>query len=475
MKKYILILVSIYVASCEKTISAPTNKSFIVINEIISDENLLDSYISSIYNDLYTLFNNETSNTPDANISVILGAFSDEFKDVFFPSNNILRNSYNNSYYTNEPIGTPNFFIPFYKIIIRCNVMLNDVLDEEKHSHKKYINEIKSIRSILYFYIVQLYQEAPLITSSDIDINFITPRTNTNIIINFCIDELNNVFSSIHENKNKINNSSTNFSYTERINKDVVSYYLSAFYLLKKDYNKSIYHSLSLIEKYNFESNFSKKFEIPSSENIWLLNPSFSNQTFLYNNANATFLNYKLVPSIVPFVSFTRPFSLSDSLINKMSEYDNRRINFIDSVYFESKWYYLPYKYKVTGSYDVNSLKERFVLLRLPLVYFNLIEAYYMNDQKDLSLYYLNKISSINYSKYNDIENIDLHIILKERQIEMFGEMGDRWLTLKRTNLIDSIMKIYVPLKSKGENKWDPNQMLYLPIPISETTINPNL
>ena len=45
-----------------------------------------------------------------------------------------------------------------------------------------------------------------------------------------------------------------------------------------------------------------------------------------------------------------------------------------------------------------------------------------------------------------------------ERQIELFTEMGQRWLDLKRTGQVNAVMEVATPLKG---GSWNSYQQLY--------------
>jgi hypothetical protein len=55
----------------------------------------------------------------------------------------------------------------------------------------------------------------------------------------------------------------------------------------------------------------------------------------------------------------------------------------------------------------------------------------------------------------------------RERRMELFTEWGDRWISLKRTGKIDSLMRILKPT-------WKSTAAVY-PIPQEERNRNPNL
>ena len=68
-------------------------------------------------------------------------------------------------------------------------------------------------------------------------------------------------------------------------------------------------------------------------------------------------------------------------------------------------------------------------------------------------------------------QNALLAAILQERRIELFTEWGHRWLDLKRTNNVNTVMSVVTPLKG---GTWSPNWTLY-PIPSQDLQYNPKM
>jgi hypothetical protein len=64
-----------------------------------------------------------------------------------------------------------------------------------------------------------------------------------------------------------------------------------------------------------------------------------------------------------------------------------------------------------------------------------------------------------------------LSAIYRERQFELFTEMGHRWLDLKRTGSVDMIMNTETPQKG---GIWKTTDQLY-PLPLSEIQADINL
>ncbi len=76
-------------------------------------------------------------------------------------------------------------------------------------------------------------------------------------------------------------------------------------------------------------------------------------------------------------------------------------------------------------------------------------------------------LSDITFSSQQEALNKIYH----ERRIELFTEFGFRWLDLKRTQTIDSIMPSIAT--DKG-GSWQTTDQLY-PIPLSEIQTAPNI
>lgn len=473
MSKYIiLILFYLSASSCNKLIEIENNDTFLEKDKILSNETYLISFMNSIYTDLNSLYNNSTNSM--ANIGILVGAFSDEYNMVFEPPIylNIYKEAYLNKYYEAN-IDRNYFFDVFYKLIVRVNNAIDMLDDINTNEFMEYHNELRGIRSILYYYLAQFYDELPLLISSDIDINLQEKRKSNIEILSFVKSELEEIYILIDDEKKYLSNKNNSVRFTERINKTVVGYFLSLVYLTTKDYDKSIELSKVIISKFEFENQYENKFKLSSNENIWVLFPAYYFDTGENNNPSFSALNFNLTLSMTPFNS-SRLYSLSSQMINSMSINDKRRKYFIDSVFYNNEWKYLPNKYKTKGSFNLD-IDERLILIRLVTVYYNLMEALYLNGEEDEALYYFNLINDLNYEDYISVNELTLNDIINERRNEMFGELGDRWITLKRTNLIDSVMEIYLPIKNNNSENWNASLMRSLPIPLNATLNNPIL
>jgi hypothetical protein len=161
-------------------------------------------------------------------------------------------------------------------------------------------------------------------------------------------------------------------------------------------------------------------------------------------------------------------------LLNSFEGGDQRRLNenWVDSIIVGGTTYYYPYKYTVnTEGADVT---EYFMMLRLGELY--LIRAEAKAQLGDLSgaaadVNSIRNRAGLGVTVASNQADL-LAVILHERQVELFAELGQRWLDLKRTKSVDAIMNIVTPQKS-GQ-AWQSYQQLY-PVSYFDIQTNPKL
>jgi hypothetical protein len=174
--------------------------------------------------------------------------------------------------------------------------------------------------------------------------------------------------------------------------------------------------------------------------------------------------------SLFILTSSPSAYAISNILLNSFEAGDLRRTNWIDSIILGTNTFYYPYKYKVKSGSD---LTEYSMVFRLSEQY--LIRAEARAQQNDIvgSQNDLNTIrirAGLANTDATDEQSL-LSGIQHERQVELFTEGGHRWLDLKRTNTLDSVMTVVSLLKG---TEWHTNQQLY-PIPTSEIQKDPSL
>jgi hypothetical protein len=166
---------------------------------------------------------------------------------------------------------------------------------------------------------------------------------------------------------------------------------------------------------------------------------------------------------------------LSPQFLNVFEAGDFRRKggNWVDSVVVGGNTYFYPAKYK--AKITTGSVTEYMMMFRLAEQYLIRAEARAKQNnisgaQNDLNI--IRTRAGLANTSANDQPSL-LTAISKERQVELFTELGHRWLDLKRTVKVDEVMTIVTPLKG-NTNGWKSYQQLY-PIPYSDIQMNPRL
>ncbi len=175
--------------------------------------------------------------------------------------------------------------------------------------------------------------------------------------------------------------------------------------------------------------------------------------------------------------SYSNPVALSNQLVNAFEPNDQRFTNWIGSFTDPSGTYYYPYKYKISIPDGSNPPPSEYqMMLRLGEQYLIRAEAEANGAGNGLpgAVTDLNTIRTRAglpaYSGTADQPSL-MTAIMHERRVELFTELGQRWLDLKRTGTIDAVMSVVAPLKG---GTWSSYKALY-PIPQSDIQEDHNL
>jgi hypothetical protein len=462
---FVLALVAaVLVISCKKQIEV--NSPFTAVNysnAFNSDANAI-SLITSIYSEqaegsIFSFSSGLNS------ISVKAGLSADELRGTSTSLGFILSKFYKNAL-TN--FNTLTFWEIFYKNQYRINLTLEGLQSSTALSSnvkKQLVGECKFMRAFINFYLVNFYGDVPLITSSNYKVNATLARTPQ-------VQVYQQIISDLKEAKDSLSDMyldgmlSGQTSERIRPTKWAAEALLARVYLFTNDYvnadneasniisNKSLYDTVPL------NSVFLKN----SNEAIWQLQPVTVNQ----NTKDGAVFILTSAPN-----SFATPIYLTTFLLNSFEVGDARRTNWVGSVKSGATTYYYPYKYKVKTS---ASLTEYLMVLRLAEQFLIRAEARVKKSNPDIPgaisdiNIIRNRAGLPNYAGATDVASLQ-GAILHERQVELFTEWGHRWLNLKRTNNVDSVMSIITPLKG---GTWNTNWQWY-PVPIYDLQTNPSL
>lgn len=331
------------------------------------------------------------------------------------------------------------------------------------------IGEAEFMRAFFYFYLVTLYGDVPLVLSTDYTQTATLPRTAKALVFRQIIADLKDAQSrldSIYVDATVLKTT------TERTrpNKWVATALLARAYLYTADYANAEAQATNVINNSGLFSlstlnNAFLRASAGNKEAIWQWQPV----TAGYNTQDARLF---IIPSTGLSLN-SNPVYLSKGFVGSFEVGDQRRANWVDSVVASGIKYYYPYKYKINA---INAaVTEYEMVFRLGEQYLIRAEARAQQDELSAAASDLNVIrnraglANITYISQADL----LTATLKERRVELFTEWGHRWLDLKRTGSVDSVMGVDGACQAKG-GTWNTNWQLY-PITLAELQGNPFL
>jgi hypothetical protein len=370
----------------------------------------------------------------------------------------------------NNNLGNP-LWINLYSYIFRINAAIEGIRQSTGLStnvQNQLLGECKFLRAYMYFNLVNLYADIPLLVSTDPKTNLTAGRESSSLVYDQIIADLNDAKLKLKDFYIK-GDGSTETSERLRPNKAVAASLLAKVYLYQKKWDPSEKEATYVLDNsiYGLED-IENVFSLSSKETIWCLKVGGVSQ-----NLDGLMFNLQQT-DMGPNAIFGRPVWLSDSQLSAFEPTDKRLAYWVGNVQGNSRIYSFPRKYKT----DINTT----TITEFPVV-FRLAELYLIRAEARL---YLNKVSGSNSALsdlnairaragVNDVTStnteIVLNAIIKERQRELFTEGGNRWMDLRRYGIVDKVMGDIAA--SKGAT-WQSFKSLY-PIPAYDIANNPNL
>ena len=383
-----------------------------------------------------------------------------------------LTNGIDFPYYTNSLTSNVTFggyWEGIYPIIYVANSAVEGISNATSLTppiRQQLLGEALFIRAYCYFYLVNLYGDVPLVTSTDYTTNSLVSRTPKGQVWSQIIQDLHNAeidLSASFLDATLLNNTVSRV----RPTRWAASALLARVYLYTGNWAGADSAASAVIGSGQFSlMSLDSVFLANSNEAVWQIQPTgFAPQ----NNTpdGALFI----LPSSGPSIGLY-PVYLSNSVVNSFEPGDNRLLHWTGNVTPDSvTYYYYPYKYKI--GFSNGPTLEYVMMLRLGEQY--LIRSEARVKENDLAgakndLDAIRARAGLDSTSAGDQQTL-MTAILHERQVELFTEGGHRWLDLQRTGSLDSVMNIVAPKKMAT---WSPYKALY-PIPKSEILADPNL
>lgn len=452
--------------SCKKAvqIAPPTNS--IVSSVVFLDSADANAAVLGIY---ATIFSQSSANISAGNgaITFYCGSSADELIPVSTQPDKL--QLYHNA------LGSGNAFTQLiwqqlYATIYQANSCIEGLQSStslKQTVKSQLMGESLFLRAFCHFYLANLFGDIPYVTTaSGWQGTILATRTAKSVIFENIITDLKEAQDLLPVGYTQYGGQRT------RVCREAAIAFLARVYLYSKDWNNAKAMATNTISNANYNLvDLNEVFTANSAEAILQWQPNITRAPF-----NVTPEGLNLLPRDT--LSQPNSYFLSSVFFNSFEDGDARKIAWITKSVYRQATYRYPFKYKMgPAQLSANGTASEYYTV------FRLAEQYLIRAEAEMQLNDLtNAISDINVIRdratlppLSDTLSKDEvnDAIMQERKIEFFSEWGHRWLDLKRTGLIDQVMKIVTPLKASG-TLWDTNQQLY-PIPPSDMNRDPNL
>lgn len=439
----VLVAIILVAASCEKLIDVDIPNNQIDRETVFKDVQTANAALAALYADAL-----KGSPIAGGNLETYLSAYTDELDNYTTVASD------SRDLFLNQQIDTNSLIYSVwssaYKQIYSANSILEGVQQSTSiaASDKKYLKgEALLLRTIMFFYLNQLYGDIPYPETTDYKINNILPKMASQQVLIKMESDLSETLTLL----------SDEYRNTERIypNKMVARLLLAKVYMAKQEWNKAeiILKEISQSPLYQLENDITKVFQKTGKHILWQLKPNNNqslSQASLYYFTNAA-------PST---------YALSEGLVTSFSNNDLRKQQWMAPVIFNGKTYYRAEKYKNRGG---NNMTEYSIVFRLEEVYLLLAEALTQQDKIGEALAFINATrqrAQLSPLILPITKNLLLEQILLENRKEYFTEMGHRFLDLKRTGNLNIL--------TATKPNWKDYHKLW-PVPQKEILLNANL
>jgi hypothetical protein len=446
------LLICVIASGCKKFTDVNAPSSQLVTATVFTSDATLKSAIAGMYSTIAAT----NAETMQYELSILPSTSADEIRylttDISYDpfTNNALTTDdpyvldmwtglYNTNYYANSLIAG----------VQGSTGGLSDSLSRET------IAEGKFIRAFCHFYLVNLYGDVPIATTTNAAINNALSRSPKDSVYAQIIRDLKDAQAGMKADYSYANGERT------RPNKYAAAALLSRAYLYTSDWANAEAAATTLI-------NYSSLYKLTDISNTFIKN----NTEAIWQMSSPVFTGYTLEGQYYNYGAYSSSpnFVLTSSLLAAFEPGDLRFTNWVNTETYtdDTITYYYPYKYKQRTT-NTSSAGEYWTPLRLGEQY--LIRAEARANQKNLT----GAIEDINVIRTRaglaNTTAVSLSDVLtaieQERRIELFCEYGHRWYDLKRTNRADAVL-------GADKSGWTSHAALF-PIPQLERNNNTNL
>ena len=258
---YCIILLQI--TSCRKIIAIDKPPDLLTSALVFNSDQSAVSSISGLYSQIIS-----SNSFLNGGMTIYTGMTSDEiYNTISGPDDQFANNiiSPSNSTVAND------FWASGYNFIYTCNAILEGLSTSSQvtaETKKTITGETKFIRALSYFYLVNIFGDVPLITTTAYQETSLAPRSSVAIVYQQIISDLldaDSLLSADYPSPEKV-----------RPNKYAADGFLARVYLYTKDYAKAEFFSSQVLNAgvYHLSANLNDVFTPNSEEAIWQLQPN---------------------------------------------------------------------------------------------------------------------------------------------------------------------------------------------------------
>ncbi len=436
--------------SCEKLIELDGNPpTYITKKQLFADSATTMSAVAGVY----SYSQGKGFGFSDANFTIATGLSSDE-----------LAISNNSSYfaqfysYTLTPLSAviPGLWEYPYGAIYRVNDILEGVKDNTNLSKtfvRQITGEMKVVRALYYFNLVNLFGGVPSVTSTDYKYNAKLDRSTIESIYAQIRSDLDDAMDSL----------SVNYPSEGKIRPNLYA-------------AKALFAKVNLYQG-KWQQAFDEVNDIISSNQYNFMNVALE-EVFLEGSKEAIWQlpvrnSYKQTDeaqNFIPYSGSLPNYLVTPFLLDQFETGDLRLQKWIGKTMVDNKEYRYPYKYKNKSASEEPT--ENYMIFRLGEMILIRAEAAAHLNHLDQALTDINLIRARAGLKNVALEKKSqedvLNAVMRERQLELCFEWGNRWFDLNR-NVTDTQAASTVLNKYKSGYKITSN--LY-PIPQAQRDLN---
>ncbi len=450
------------VTGCKKYLDAPLPVDEITTASVYTTDNTCAAALNSIYNEIYQ----QGFFAGTGSVGYLTGSYGDELRNLSsLPTNLALYEDGVGS----SLGGVTGLWTEMYTQIYAMNLAIENLPGASSTSvpHKdQWLGEAYFLRGLTYFYLTNLYGTVPLVLSSNYAVNNVLARSPQSAVYMSIIADLLQAQSLLSDDYYAATGATT--TDRGRPNRMAASAMLARAYLYTGDWKDAEAQADSVIgdaADYKLVSPLNT-FLIGSPEIIWGIEPDFD---YYIPYIEPDVAAYYVPAGIYPPTKGVG-VCLSDSLVGAFEPGDLRYTDWVgvDTVAASGSTpaavYYYAYKFKAIGAFTAP--QEVIPMCRLGEQY--LIRAEARAEQGNLggALADLNAIRArAGLPASTAVSQADvLTAILRERRVELFTELGNRFFDLRRTGNLDAVMNVIAPLKGGNWSSYKE----WWPVPLSD-------